>query len=159
MPSRRARSRGRVVRCARAMGGRGPPTQLKEENRMPENIDDVDDRVEEDDAALEDEEALEDIEPTPEELAEATVPPEPGLENVESIQDLLAKQETAEGAEEAADEEQVGAHASTRDGRMEPLDARVVPMQETEFMCKNCYLVKHRSQLADKRKMFCRDCA
>jgi len=127
---------------------------------MPENIDDVDDHVEEDEGGLDDEEALEDLEPTPEEIAEATVPPEPGLENVESIQDLLAKQETAEGAEEAADDDEVATPASTRNGdRLEPLDARVVPMQETEFMCKNCYLVKHRSQLADKRKMLCRDCA
>jgi Domain of unknown function (DUF4193) len=132
----------------------------KRKNQMPENIDDVEDRVEEEDVALDDEEALEEIEPTPEEIAEATVPPEPGLENVESIQDLLAKQETAEGAEEAAaDEDEVVTPASTRDERLEPLDARVVPMQETEFMCKNCYLVKHRSQLADKRKMLCRDCA
>jgi hypothetical protein len=131
----------------------------KRKNQMPENIDDVDDRVEEEDVALDDEEALEELEPTPEEIAEATVPPEPGLENVESIQDLLAKQETAEVAEEAPDEDEVVTPASTRDERLEPLDARVVPMQETEFMCKNCYLVKHRSQLADKRKMLCRDCA
>jgi hypothetical protein len=26
-------------------------------------------------------------------------------------------------------------------------------------MCRNCFLVKHRSQLADKKKMLCRDCA
>lgn len=136
-----------------------PPTVQKRKNQMPENIDDVDDRVEEEEVALDDEEALEELEPTPEEIAEATVPPEPGLENVESIQDLLAKQETAEVAEEAAEEDEVATPASTRDERLEPLDARVVPMQETEFMCKNCYLVKHRSQLADKRKMLCRDCA
>ena len=126
---------------------------------MPENIDDVDEHVEEDEVSLDDEDALEDLEPTPEEIAEATVPPEPGLENVESIQDLLAKQETAEGAAETADDDEAATPASTRDERLEPLDARVVPMQETEFMCKNCYLVKHRSQLADKRKMLCRDCA
>jgi len=126
---------------------------------MPEKIDDVDEHVDEDEVSLDDDEALEDLEPTPEEIAEATVPPEPGLENVESIQDLLAKQETAEGAAEAADDDEAATPASTRDDRLEPLDARVVPMQETEFMCKNCYLVKHRSQLADKRKMLCRDCA
>jgi Domain of unknown function (DUF4193) len=131
----------------------------KRKNQMPENIDDVQDRVEEEDVALDDEEALEELEPTPEEIAEATVPPEPGLENVESIQDLLAKQETAEGAEETAEEDEVVTPASTRDERLEPLDARVVPMQETEFMCKNCYLVKHRSQLKDKTRMLCRDCA
>ena len=131
----------------------------EKEDHMPENIDDVDDHVDDEEVALDDEDTLEELEPTPEEIAEATVPPEPGLENVESIQDLLAKQETAEGAEEAADDDEVIAPASTRDERLEPLDARVIPMQETEFMCKNCFLVKHRSQLADKRKMLCRDCA
>jgi len=46
-----------------------------------------------------------------------------------------------------------------RDDRAEAIDSKVVPMQETEFMCKRCFLVKHRSQLADKKKMLCRDCA
>jgi len=127
---------------------------------MPENVDDLDEQVDEDEGIALDDEDLADVEPTPEELAEATVPPEPGLENVESIQDLLAKQETKEGEQEAAEEEEeVASATTTRDERLEPLDARVVPMQETEFMCTNCYLVKHRSQLADKRKMLCRDCA
>ncbi|HJS26580.1 MAG TPA: DUF4193 family protein [Actinomycetota bacterium] len=26
-------------------------------------------------------------------------------------------------------------------------------------MCSNCFLVKHRSQLKDKAKVLCRDCA
>ena len=65
---------------------------------MPENIDDIDEHVDEEvEATLEDEEVLEESRTHPEELAEATVPPEPGLENVESIQDLLAKQESQEG--------------------------------------------------------------
>ena len=99
-------------------------------------------------------------EPTEQDLAEAAVPPEPGLGDVESIQDLLAKQETREvEAEAAEEEEETSVATTTRDERLEPLDARVVPMQATEFMCKKCYLVKHRSQLADKRKMLCRDCA
>jgi hypothetical protein len=142
-------------------GGWGLPRYNERRSKMPENIDDVDEHVDEEvEVPLEDDEVLEDLEPTPEELAEATVPPEPGLENVESIQDLLAKQESQDGQEEAADDEdEVTAATSTRDERLEPLDARVIPMQATEFMCKNCYLVKHRSQLADKRKMLCRDCA
>lgn len=45
------------------------------------------------------------------------------------------------------------------DERAEPLSVRVVPQQPTEFMCRKCYLVKHRSQLADRRRMLCRDCA
>ena len=142
-------------------GGGCLPQHQRKKIQMPENIDDVDEHVDgEVEATIEDEEVLEGLEPTPEELAEATVPPEPGLENVESIQDLLAKQESQDGQEEAAEEEdEVTTAASTRDERLEPLDARVIPMQATEFMCKNCYLVKHRSQLADKRKMLCRDCA
>jgi hypothetical protein len=128
---------------------------------MPDDIDQIDEPLEDEDVLTEDDDALEEAEPTAQDLAEATVPPEPGLGDVESIQDLLAKQETREVEEEAAEEEEETAIATTTKGdeRLEPLDARVVPMQATEFMCKKCYLVKHRSQLADKRKMLCRDCA
>lgn len=128
---------------------------------MPDDIDQIDEPLEDEDVPIEDD-ALEETEPTEQDLAEATVPPEPGLGDVESIQDLLAKQETREVEAEAAEEEEETAVVTTTRGgdeRLEPLDARVVPMQATEFMCKNCYLVKHRSQLADKRKMLCRDCA
>ena len=128
---------------------------------MPDDIDQIEEPLEEEDVLSDDDDPLEDAEPTAQDLAEATVPPEPGLGDVESIQDLLAKQETREVEEEAAEEEEETAVATTTRGdeRLEPLDARVVPMQATEFMCKKCYLVKHRSQLADKRKMLCRDCA
>jgi hypothetical protein len=120
--------------------------------------DDIDDLVEEDeDLATDDEE---EAEPSPEDLEEATVPPEPGLGDVESIQDLLAKQEATETVKGAADEEdEVVPLDLARDDRAEAIDSKVVPMQETEFMCKRCFLVKHRSQLADKKKMLCRDCA
>ena len=119
---------------------------------------DIDDLVEDDEEiALDDEE---EAEPTPEDLEEATVPPEPGLGEVESIQDILAKQEATETAKETAEEEDdVVPLDLARDDRAEPIDTKIVPMQETEFMCKRCYLVKHRSQLADKKKMLCRDCA
>jgi hypothetical protein len=123
---------------------------------MEDAIDDVEEPVDGD--VLVDEEELEDLEPSEEDLAEATVPPA-GAAEVESIQDLLAKQETATEAAEAADEDEAAAATLTRDERLEPSEARVVPMQATEFMCKRCYLVKHRSQLADKKKMLCRDCA
>ncbi|MGF7233755.1 MAG: DUF4193 domain-containing protein [Frankia sp.] len=36
---------------------------------------------------------------------------------------------------------------------------RVLPRQADEFTCMSCYLVHHRSQLADERKMVCTDCA
>ena len=65
--------------------------------------------------------------------------------------------ETDQGAGE--EDEEVVPVELVRDERAEPFVKVIVPMQETEFMCKNCYLVKHRSQLADKKKMLCRDCA
>jgi Domain of unknown function (DUF4193) len=126
---------------------------------------DIDEEVEEDfDEEPGEDEPLEDLEPTADDLAENVATPEPGLGDVESIQDLLAKQESQEeAAEEEEDETPAAAAAAAAvpagDDRLEPAEARVIPMQATEFMCRNCFLVKHRSQLADKKKMFCRDCA
>ncbi len=77
-------------------------------------------------------------------------------EDVESIQDILVKQEAR--AEEAEEEDE-SVLTLTREERLEPLAVKVVPPQPTEFICSNCYLVKHRSQLKDKAKMLCRDCA
>jgi hypothetical protein len=127
---------------------------------MPsEDIEEIEERVADEEPVLDADENLEDIEPTEQDLAEATVPPEPGIGEVESIQELIAKQDT-QPEEEAPEEDEEAILASlTRDDRVEPLDTRVVPMQATEFMCKRCFLVKHRSQLADKKKMLCRDCA
>ena len=111
---------------------------------------------------LEDEEVDEEgAEPgTPDEDAPATpAPATTGTgrdEDVESIQDILVKQEAR--AEEA-EEEDDSVLTLTREERLEPLSVKVVPPQPTEFICSNCYLVKHRSQLKDKAKMLCRDCA
>jgi hypothetical protein len=108
------------------------------------------------------EEDPEEVEPTEEDLEDAAgtvAEPAAVAADVESIQDVLEKQE-ARDEEDDVEDEPLAAVATTRgEERLEPLDARVIPMQSTEFVCKNCYLVKHRSQLADKRRMLCRDCA
>ena len=78
-------------------------------------------------------------------------------EEVESIQDLLVKQEAREGEEEETEDSVL---TLTRDElRDESMAVKVVPPQPNEFTCRKCYLVKHRSQLKDKAKMLCRDCA
>ena len=41
----------------------------------------------------------------------------------------------------------------------EELAVRVLPKQADEFTCMSCFLVHHRSQLADEKKLICRDCA
>ena len=112
--------------------------------------------------ALEDEELDEEIdgaedlggeEPTAAPAATATAAS--GDEDVESIQDLLVKQESR--AEEEEEEDSV--LTLGREERLEPLAVKVVPPQPNEFTCRRCYLVKHRSQLKDRSKMLCRDCA
>ena len=118
---------------------------------MPEEID-----IEiEEDEVLEDDDA----EPTAADLddvAAATEPPATG--DVESIQEILQKQEDAD--DDDTDEDDATTLATiTKDEKLEPIDTRVVPIQETEFTCKRCFLVKHRSQLADKKRTLCRDCA
>ncbi len=126
---------------------------------------DTEEPIEDDEVVEEDE--LEDLEPTEADLDEAAVPgdpPEPvdnadpAAAEVESIQDLLVKQE-ARAEEEEADEDDDAVVPLTKGERLEPVETRVVPIQSTEFVCKRCFLVKHRSQLADKKRMLCRDCA
>jgi hypothetical protein len=43
----------------------------------------------------------------------------------------------------------------------EELSVRVLPRQADEFTCSQCFLVHHRSQLAEQAggNMVCRDCA
>ena len=74
-----------------------------------------------------------------------------------SLDELIAKK-----ADEPAPEEESEGESMLETGREEKVEAlsvKVVPQQPTEFVCKNCFLVKHRSQLADKKRMYCVDCA
>jgi hypothetical protein len=41
----------------------------------------------------------------------------------------------------------------------EELAVEVRPRQDDEFTCMSCFLVHHRSQLADAKNLICRDCA
>ena len=78
----------------------------------------------------------------------------------ESLDEMLAKkEEDAAAPGEEAEEEAATLVPTGREERVEPLAVKVVPQQPTEFTCKKCFLVKHRSQLADKKRMICRDCA
>ncbi len=108
----------------------------------------------EDNLAEEFEDEAVDDEAEPAEPGEATPPPDPEEAEVDSIEDILAKKE-----ELRAGGEEDSLLSLTREERLEPLSVKVVPQQSTEFVCKKCYLVKHRSQLADKRRTLCRDCA
>ena len=106
-----------------------------------------------DEAEIDGEDEADDGEP-----GEAPEPPDPEAAVESSLDELLAKRAPEEKAPEE-EEENDSILALDRDERVEPLAVKVVPPQANEFTCKNCFLVKHRSQLADKRRMFCVDCA
>ena len=80
-----------------------------------------------------------------------------GGEVESSLEELIAKKEDRKPGEEEEEDDSV--LTVEREERLEPLAVKVVPPQPTEFVCKNCHLVKHRSQLKDKSRMLCRDCA
>jgi uncharacterized protein DUF4193 len=91
---------------------------------------------------------------------EATLEPEAEDDSAEtSLDEILTKKpEERPASEEEEDEESV--LSLGRDDRIETLSVKVEPKKDTEFVCQSCHLVKPiRSQLADKKRMFCRDCA
>lgn len=115
--------------------------------------------MEDDDEFLEteDEEEFPD-DPEAAAATEADTEPDADLSGDESLDEILSKRpEERPVAEEEEDEESL--LSLERDERVETLTVRVIPQQPTEFTCRKCYLVKHRSQLADKKRMYCRDCA
>ncbi len=75
-----------------------------------------------------------------------------------SLEEILTKKPEDRPASDEEEEED-SILALGREERLETLSVKVIPQQPTEFMCRKCYLVKHRSQLADKKRMYCRDCA
>ena len=126
---------------------------------MKDTVSDVDEPTEDEEAPEQD---LDEMEPPAEELAEgaAPPPPEPAAEgDVESIEELLVKKEAASEEAEAEEEDDVLVTVTREERLVEPLDTKVVPPTTSEFVCKRCFLVKHKSQLKDKRRMLCRDCA
>ncbi|HYR62059.1 MAG TPA: DUF4193 family protein [Actinomycetota bacterium] len=96
---------------------------------------------EEDDEELEDGEEEEDL-------------VEPSAIGEASLEEILSKR----GDVAEIEEEEDALLDLTPDERMESLSIRPVPKQANEFVCTNCHLVKHQSQLADPAKQLCRDC-
>src|ERR671937_3162301 len=107
------------------------------------------------DEATEDEELEEPPEEGEEEGEAPASAPEPEEGEVESsLEELLAKREARPAEEEEEDDSIL---ATGREERMESLAVKVVPPSDKEFVCSNCHLVKHRSQLKDRSRMLCRD--
>ena len=79
----------------------------------------------------------------------------------ESIEELKARRHDKNSGK--VDEDEAEAAESFElpgaDLSHEELAVEVMPRQEDEFTCMSCFLVHHRSQLADAKKLICRDCA
>jgi hypothetical protein len=79
----------------------------------------------------------------------------------ESIEELKARRHDKNSGK--VDEDEAEAAESFElpgaDLSHEELAVEVKPKQEDEFTCMSCFLVHHRSQLADAKKMMCFDCA
>jgi hypothetical protein len=78
-------------------------------------------------------------------------------DDVEEPLDVLLKERTAKATLED-DEEEVEEEEIETDERGEA-PAKIVPRRPGEFLCTSCFLVLPRNQLADEKRMLCRDCA
>jgi hypothetical protein len=78
-------------------------------------------------------------------------------DDVEEPLDVLLQERTAtiilEDEDEEAEEEEPDVD-ERGDG-----PTRIMPRRPGEFLCASCFLVLPRSQLADAKRMLCRDCA
>src|SRR5580698_3909200 len=109
---------------------------------------DPDEALEDDDLEVDlDEDALEDIEVDDPLDVDVVVDDE----DVEASLDVILKERLVV-EDEPEDEE-----ATDQEDKSEG-NERVLPKQPDEFVCRSCFLVKHPSQLADKKNMLCRDC-
>ena len=79
----------------------------------------------------------------------------------DSLEELKARRNEAQSAVVDVDESESAESFELpgADLSHEELAVEVRPRQEDEFTCMSCFLVHHRSQLADEKKMICRDCA
>jgi hypothetical protein len=121
---------------------------------------------EDDDAELAAVEEVDEVEDIPEVAAKVATKPgaaaeesedddeeEPDDEDVEASLDTILKERLV--VEEVVEDDEDTPEPEDRGG--EGVE-RVLPKQPGEFVCRSCFLVKHPNQLADRKKMLCRDC-
>jgi Domain of unknown function (DUF4193) len=148
------------------------PDDLIEED-LDELADD-DDLIAEDGLAIAEDDDAEIVAVEADDQVAVAVIPEPGTKVAKAA---AAGEESDEEEEEEPDDEDVEASLDTilkerlvveepedDEDTPEPEDRtadgveRVLPKQPGEFVCRSCFLVKHPNQLADRKKMLCRDC-
>jgi len=129
-----------------------------------------------DDALLDDDD--EEVEDPLVDVEGVVIPPVVGLVSV-SVESVVEEEEDddvvdldeelySDDVEEALDvvlrERTVAAGLEGEEDDDEPDEpgeggTKIVPRRENEFLCRSCFLVLPRHQLADEKRMICRDCA
>ena len=118
-------------------------------------VDELEDEIDDELAVVADDEADDELEEAPVAAQRSTEEEDdeiPDADDVEASLDVILKERLVV-EDEPEDEEAVEV-----DERGETTE-RVLPKQADEFVCNSCFLVKNTSQLADKKKGLCRDCA
>ncbi len=81
----------------------------------------------------------------------------------DSLEELKARRNEAQSAAVDIDDAETAENFELPGADLsgEELTVRVLPKQSDEFTCSRCFLVHHRSRLAEKRsgQPVCRDCA
>ena len=81
----------------------------------------------------------------------------------DSLEELKARRNEAQSAVVDVDESDTAESFELPGADLsgEELSVRVVPKQADEFTCSSCFLVHHRSQLAETKgsQLVCRECA
>jgi hypothetical protein len=128
---------------------------------LDEELDDDLDEDLDDDLGDEDGDAAVDDDEDDDDLAEAPAAPAKAddeddevldADDVEASLDVILKERLV--VEDEPEDEDSSPAEDQGDGT-----ERVLPKQADEFVCNGCFVVKNSSQLANKKKGLCRDCA
>jgi Domain of unknown function (DUF4193) len=126
-------------------------TSLDEEDLPPDDLDTEVEAVEKVEEKVGAAETTDDDEDVVLDLDEELHP-----DDVEEPLDVLLQERTAKATLED-DEEEVEEEEVDTDERGDG-PTRIVPRRPGEFLCTSCFLVLPRNQLADEKRMLCRDC-
>jgi hypothetical protein len=74
-------------------------------------------------------------------------------DDIEASLDVILKERLVVVDDEEDEEEEAPDSEERGEGSL-----RVLPKQPGEFVCRSCFLVKSQTQLADKKRLLCRDC-
>ena len=126
--------------------------ELDDDLDVLDEDDDLEDGDEEESGAEEEEGEEEDEDESEDAVAEDS--------DSTSLEELLARRTAARQGTDDPDEDDdlsaLSSEAARKDSRTK---SKVTPLRNREeFVCKSCFLLKPKVQLADSERMLCRDC-